>query len=58
MAKKNKKEGSLEEQLELNGSETANQLYTIYIKHYTSNSKLTDKARQVWKKKYKLEKGR
>lgn len=52
MAKKKKPELTIEEQLELTGNETASQLYLVYIKHYTSNSKLTQKAREIWKKKY------
>lgn len=52
MAKKKKPELTIEEQLELTGNETASQLYLVYIKHYTSNSKLTQKAREIWIKKY------
>lgn len=48
--RKKKKKLSIEEQLELIGNETASELYIIYIKHYTSNSKLADKAREIWKK--------
>ena len=55
MAKKKKPELTIEEQLELTGNETASQLYLVYIKHYTSNSKLTQKAREIWKKKYDQE---
>lgn len=52
MAKKKKPVLTVEEQLELKGDESPSQLYTIYMKHYTSGSKLTDKARELWKKKY------
>lgn len=58
MAKKKKPEISLEEQLGVNGTETASQLYVVYMRHYTSNSKLSDKARDIWKKKYYQEKGK
>ena len=58
MAKKKKPEISLEDQLGITGTENAAQLYLVYVRHYTSNSKLTDKARQLWKKKYYEEKGK
>lgn len=45
-----------EELLELKGTETASELYILYIKHYTAGSKFTDKAREIWKKKYYQEK--
>ncbi len=53
MPKKKKQELTIEEQLELTGNETHQELYLIYIKHYTSNSKLTQKARELWIKKYR-----
>lgn len=58
MAKKKKPEISLEDQLGITGTETASQLYIVYMRHYTSNSKLSDKAREIWKKKYYQEKGK
>lgn len=56
MAKKKKPKLTVEEELEIDGSETVNQLYSLYMKHYTSNSKLTPKAREVWRKAYRKEK--
>jgi hypothetical protein len=56
MPKKEKTKPTIEEQLGLTGTETASQLYSIYVKHYTSNSKLTSQAREIWKKKYYQEK--
>lgn len=56
ITKKKTNKVDIKEQLELTGNESASQLYSAYIKHYTSSSKLTDKMREVWKKAYYQEK--
>ena len=56
MAKKKKHKPTVEEQLGLTGQETANELYTVYIRHNMAGDKLVDIAREAWKKKYYAEK--
>lgn len=54
-----KQKASVEEELGLTGNETANELYTLYIKaRMGSSEKAIVQAKKVWVKKYYEEKGK